>query len=58
MATIIVVFNHPFKVETHQKSKAVWVASGKYNGENIAVQDQTEGAAIKRWKEAALNRGS
>jgi hypothetical protein len=57
MTIIVVVRSHPFKVETFQKSKAVWIASGEYRGEMIAGRGQSEGEAIKRWREAAIDRG-
>jgi hypothetical protein len=57
MTIIVVVQSRPFKVQTYQKSKAVWIASGEYRGEMLAGRGQSEGEAIKRWKEAAINRG-
>jgi hypothetical protein len=40
-------------IDVCRKHKTVWVASGDYKGATITVQVQTEGAAIKRWREAA-----
>jgi hypothetical protein len=57
MTIIVVVRSHPFKVETYQKSKAVWIASGEYRGEILTGRGQSEGEAIKRWKEAAVDLG-
>jgi hypothetical protein len=57
MTIIVVVRSRPFKVETYQKSKAVWIASGEYRGETLTGRGQSEGEAIKRWKEAAIDRG-
>jgi hypothetical protein len=57
MTTIVVVQSHPFKVETYQRSKAVWTASGEYRGEMLTGRGQSEGEAIKRWREAAIERG-
>jgi hypothetical protein len=57
MTIIVVVRSHPFKVETFKKSKAVWIASGDYCGEMITGRGQSEGEAVKRWKEAATDRG-
>jgi hypothetical protein len=56
MTTIVVVRSRPFKVETFQKSKAVWIASGEYCGEMLTGRGQSQGEAIKRWREAAIDR--
>ena len=45
-------------VTVHRKHNTVWVASGEYKGTTITVEDRTEGAAIKRWREAAEYRGN
>ena len=52
------VWGEPHEVETYQKSKSVWVASGEYMGKPITVQDRSEGSAIKRWHEAATYAGN
>jgi hypothetical protein len=45
-------------VSVYQKSKSVWIAVGDYKGARITVQDRSEGAALKRWVEAARYRGN
>ena len=57
MAIVVVVRSQPFRVDTFQKSKAVWIASGEYHGQMITGRGQSEGEAIKRWREAAIDRG-
>jgi hypothetical protein len=54
---IVRVWDEPHTIETHQKSKSVWVASGEYMGETHSTQDRTEGAAVKRWREWAQYKG-
>ena len=54
----VIVWDKPYIITVDQKSKSVWVAVGDYLGESIRVQDQSEGAAIKRWCEAARYKGA
>jgi len=37
----------------YQKSKTVWVATGKYMGEDHQSQGPTANTAVKRWQEWA-----
>jgi hypothetical protein len=53
----VTVWGRPQNVTLYQKSKTVWVAVGDYMGERVEVKDQSEGAALKRWGEAAKSRG-
>jgi hypothetical protein len=46
------------EVNVYQKSETVWVAVADYMGERIEAADQSEGAALKRWFEAARLRRS
>ena len=48
----------PYEISVYRKSKSVWIAVGDYMGVTITVQDRSEGAAIKRWREAAEYRGN
>jgi hypothetical protein len=50
---IVRVWDKPYTVTTDRKSKSVWIASGEYMGESYSVEDRTEGAAVKRWREWA-----
>jgi hypothetical protein len=52
------VWDKPHVVTVYQKSKTVWIAVGEYMGETIEVKDQSEGAALKRWREAATYKGN
>ncbi len=54
----VIVWSEPHEITVYKKSKSVWVATGKYKNEAITVQDQTQGAAIKRWREAAKYKGN
>jgi hypothetical protein len=52
------VWGKDHKVTVYQKSKTVWVAVGDYMGQQLVVQDRSEGTALKRWREAAKHRGN
>jgi hypothetical protein len=52
------VWGKPYEISLYRKSKSVWIAVGDYMGTTITVQDRSEGAAIKRWREAAEHRGN
>ena len=52
------VWGKSYTVITHQKSKSVWVAVGKYMGETIRAEDRSKATAIKRWREAARYKGN
>ena len=62
----VMVWGEPHIVTVYRKSETVYEAIGNYMCETICVNDQSEGAAIKRWREAAagvspneqLTRGS
>jgi hypothetical protein len=54
----VIVCSEPYTIEFYRKYKSVWVASGDYRGTTITVQDQMEGAAVKRWRETAEYRGN
>ncbi|MGC2438583.1 MAG: hypothetical protein WA478_18065 [Pseudolabrys sp.] len=40
-------------MDTDHREHSVMVSIGNYMCETICVNDQSEGAAIKRWREAA-----
>ena len=42
----------------YQKSKTVWVAAGKYMGEDHQSQGPTANTAAKRWQEWATYKGN
>ena len=54
----VIVWGEPHVISVDRKSKSVWFAVGDYKGESIRVEDRSEGAAIKRWREAATYRGN
>jgi hypothetical protein len=54
----VMVWGKPQTIRVEQKSKSVWIAVGDYMGESIAVEDRSEGAALKRWREAATYKGN
>ncbi len=52
------VWGRFYTVNTHQKSKSVWIAVGEYMGERIEGKNRSEATAIKRWREAARYKGN
>jgi len=50
------VWDKPYTVSVYQQSKSVWIAVGDYMGERLQVKDQSEGSALKRWREAARSK--
>ena len=52
------VWGEPHIVTVYRKSEIVYEAIGNYMCETICVNDQSEGAAIKRWREAAAGISS
>ena len=49
----VMVWGEPHIVTVCRKSETVYEAIGNYRYETICVNDQSEGAAIKRWREVA-----
>jgi hypothetical protein len=58
MKHVVKVWNIDSEVSVSQLSKSVWRATGTYHGEVIETKDRSEGAALKRWREAAQYRGN
>jgi hypothetical protein len=54
----VFVWDEPCTVTVRRKYKTGWVAAGEYRGTTITVADQTEDAAVKRWREAAQHSGN
>ena len=52
------VWDKPYKVSVHSKSKTVWVAVGEYQGQRIEVKGRTESQAVASWREAARYKGN
>ena len=52
------VWGQPYTITVYQKSKSVWVAVGVYMEKRVETKGATEGAAVKRWREAATYRGN
>jgi hypothetical protein len=40
-------------ISVHREGKHVWIAVGDYLGKEIRAQAESEGAAVKRWRETA-----
>jgi hypothetical protein len=57
-AHTVVVWGKEVEITVERHSKSVWIATGDYMGKPIQVQDATQGAAIKRWREAAEYQGN
>ena len=54
----VMVWDRPWTITIHRKSKNVWVAVGEYMGTRIEVKEApSSSTAAKRWKEAALYKG-
>lgn len=45
-------------VTVYQRSKTVWVAAGKYRGQDFEVKARSPQVALALWKEAARYAGS
>ena len=41
------------EISVHREGKHIWVAVGDYLGKEIRAQAESEGAAVKRWRETA-----
>lgn len=54
----VVVWGKPQEVTVSMKSKTVWIAVGDYMGKRVETKGASEGAAVKRWKEAAEYSGN
>ena len=52
------VWDKPYEITVHQKSKSVWIAVGEYMGERIEAKGSSESAAVKHWREAARYKGN
>jgi hypothetical protein len=44
---------HHCEISVHREGKHVWIAVGDYLGKEIRAQAESEGAAVKRWREMA-----
>jgi hypothetical protein len=58
--TIAIMRKHTVKlhgrhceISVHREGKHVWIAVGDYLGKEIRAQAESEGAAVKRWRETA-----
>ena len=45
------------EISVHREGKHVWNAVGDYLGKEIRAQAESEGAAVKRWRETASTMG-
>ena len=46
------------EISVHREGKHVWIAVGDYLGREIRAQAESEGAAVKRWRETASTMGN
>jgi hypothetical protein len=44
---------HHCEISVHREGKHTWFAVGDYLGKEIRVHAESEGAAVKRWRETA-----
>jgi hypothetical protein len=56
--TIVKVWDKPYEISVHQKSKTVWIAVGEYMGERLETKGSSQLNAIKQWCEAARYKGN
>jgi hypothetical protein len=49
---------HHCEISVYRESKHVWIAVGDYLGKEIRVQAESEGAAVKRWRDTAAAVGN
>ena len=54
----VAVWGRLQNIIVYQKSKTVWVATGKYMGEDHELQGPTANTAAKRWQEWATYKGN
>jgi hypothetical protein len=45
------------EIRVHREGKHIWFAVGDYLGKEIRAQAESEGAAVKRWRETASTMG-
>jgi lysylphosphatidylglycerol synthetase-like protein (DUF2156 family) len=58
MQRTVRIWENPNTVCVYRKSKSIWIAIGDYIGKHIEVRDQSESAALNRWREAAEYKGN
>jgi hypothetical protein len=46
------------EVNVYQQAESVWIAVGDYMGQKITAHDQSAGAAVKSWSEAARQKSA
>ena len=46
------------EISVHREGKHIWFAVGDYLGKEIRAQAESEGAAVKRWRETASTMGA
>ena len=58
MEHTVKVWDRPYEISVHQKSKSVWIAVGVYEDQRIETQGRSESQAISSWREAARYKGN
>jgi hypothetical protein len=46
------------EISVYREGKHIWFAVGDYLGKEIRAQAESEGAAVKRWRETASTMGA
>ena len=54
----VTVHGKECEVETYQEFKTVWIASCAYEGQYISALGESEFGALRRWEEAACDKGN
>jgi hypothetical protein len=56
--TTVFVWDKPYEITVHQKSKTVWIARGEYLGEQLESKGSSQTAAAAHWREQARYKGN
>lgn len=49
----VMVWEKPYEISVHQKSKSVWIARGDYEGRSIEVKNGSSTSAASLWANTA-----
>jgi hypothetical protein len=56
--TTVFVWDKPYEITVHQKSKTVWIARGEYLGEQLESKGSSQTVAAAHWREQARYKGN
>lgn len=58
MKTTVFVWDKPYEITVHQKSKTVWIARGQYMVESLESKGSSQSSAAAHWREQARYKGN